>query len=283
MPKLAVHLHLFYTAQLQDILNRLKNLKNTPYDLFVTMVIDDETTQNKIKKFKENAKIIIVPNLGYDIGPFIEFLHTINLDEYEYILKIQTKRETKLKYCKLNKSNINMTLWREIMFDSLLGSPEHVKKNFQLLESNPQIGMIGSQYIITNAPIAYKNIEKQAEVEMQKLGFSTPTNKTFVAGTMFLTKAALLKPFLAYKITDFTESQKQIHDNTLAHVLERTICWAVTAQGKNIIGTKNKNFWLQIKKASIKRFLFQKKRTKSGTQIIKICKIPVFYRKDTNT
>ena len=42
-----------------------------------------------------NAKIITVPNKGYDIYPFLIVLSKVKLDEYDYILKIHTKNSRK--------------------------------------------------------------------------------------------------------------------------------------------------------------------------------------------
>ena len=105
-----------------------------------------------------------------------------------------------------------------------------------------------------------------------------PKDLHFVAGTMFFVRAKLLRPFLKYKIEDFAISDKSIHDNTLAHVLERLFGLAVTAQGYKIQGVKYKSYAWLFFIAKLKRFLFQKKITRQGKLIIKICKIPVFIK-----
>ena len=92
MPKIAVHMHLYYAEQLEDLLQRLESLSGTAYDLYVTMGAEDKKAEQTIKAFKADANIRIVRNLGYDVGPFIDFLHHVNLDDYDYIIKIHTKR-----------------------------------------------------------------------------------------------------------------------------------------------------------------------------------------------
>ena len=92
MPKIAVHLHLYYLEQLDDILQRLSYLDGCKYDLFVTMSELNPQAYEKILKFNPQATIWQTPNFGYDIGPFIDFLHKIKFDNYDYILKIHTKR-----------------------------------------------------------------------------------------------------------------------------------------------------------------------------------------------
>ena len=98
MKKLAVHLHLYYLEQLDEILEKLCNLLEIDFDLFVTMSKVDEEVKRKILNKFSNAKVFVVANRGYDIGPFIWFLHQINLDDYEYVLKVHTKGKKSSNY-----------------------------------------------------------------------------------------------------------------------------------------------------------------------------------------
>ena len=101
MKTLAVHLHLYYTEQLPNIIKYLKSLEDVDYDLFVTMVEIDKGIEEQIKAFNKKANIRVVENRGYDIGPFVDFLHKINLDDYKYILKLHTKGNTSFNHVKL--------------------------------------------------------------------------------------------------------------------------------------------------------------------------------------
>ena len=279
MGKIAVHLHLFYLEQLDDLLVRLQNLTDYPYDLFVTMVDDNAEAKQKILTFKSDAKIWIVPNLGYDVGPFIDFLHKINLDEYDYIIKIHTKRAKSGSYCIFNRHRFDMKTWRAMLLDAVI-SKSAVANNLRLLAQNDKIGMVGSDFILTDEKCVYQNVTLQIETEMVKIGMEIPKDKHFVAGTMFWARAKLLKPLLVYKIEDFAVSEGQIHDGTLAHVIERMFGLVITAQGYQVRGVFYKKYLLNHFIANFKRFIFQKKLTRQGNEIIKICKIPVYHRKE---
>ncbi|MBO6289076.1 MAG: hypothetical protein J6N45_01970 [Alphaproteobacteria bacterium] len=279
MGKIAVHLHLFYLEQLDDLLVRLQNLADYPYDLFVTMVDDNAEAKQKILTFKSDAKIWIVPNLGYDVGPFIDFLHKINLNEYDYIIKIHTKRAKSGSYCIFNRHHFDMKTWRAMLLDAVI-SKSAVANNLRLLMQNDKIGMVSSEYVLTNEKWAYQNVMSQIETEMVKIGMEIPKDKHFVAGTMFWARAKLLKPFLVYKIENFAVSEGQIHDGTLAHVIERMFGLVITAQGYQVRGVFYKKYLLNRFIANFKRFIFQKKLTRQGNEIIKICKIPVYHRKE---
>ena len=269
-------MHLYYLEQLDDILQRLSYLDVCKYDLFVTMSELNPQAHEKILKFNPQATIWQTKNFGYDIGPFIYFLHKIKLDNYDYVLKIHTKRMSG-DYCQFNHKRFSVKTWRNMLLDGVLCSPQAVKDNLQIMTKNPTVGMIGSDYILTDEKASLLPLPTLS-AEMQKIGLTMPKDLHFVAGTMFFVRAKLLRPFLKYKIEDFTISDKDIHDNTLAHVLERLFGLAVTAQGYKIQGVKYKSYELQITINTLKRFLFQKKMTRHGKLIIKICKIPVYVK-----
>ena len=65
MPNIAIHLHLHYVEQLDDILRLLHFLDGTQYDLFVTVTERNDAVKQQILAFKPEAKILLVPNLGY--------------------------------------------------------------------------------------------------------------------------------------------------------------------------------------------------------------------------
>ncbi len=276
MPRIAVHFHLYYIEQLDEILQKLSYLNGYDYDLFITMYELNPQVQEKILKFNSKATLWQTPNLGYDIGPFIEFLHKINLNAYDYVLKIHTKRVSG-DYCLFKHKRFSIKTWRDMLLDSVLYSPQTVQNNLRIMAENPAIGMIGNDYILTNEKECLPSVQ-MLTAEMQKIGLAMPEDLHFVAGTMFLVRAKLLQPFLKYQITDFAVSDKNVHDNTLAHVLERLFGLAVTAQGYKIQGVKYKSYKLQIMTDKLKRFLFQKKITHRGKLTIKICRIPVYVK-----
>jgi lipopolysaccharide biosynthesis protein len=176
-------------------------------------------------------------------------------------------------------------MWREMMLDAVL-SEQGVKISLDLFQNNPKIGMIGSAHITTDDYTTYSKIEAKAINEMHKLCLSVPEDKTFVAGTMFWVRAKLLKPFLIYKLEDFSVSNDKIHDFTLAHIIERVLGWSISAQGYKIEKIEIESFkrrknriFLYFCIMKIAEFFYKKKITKKGYLLIKIFKIPVIHRK----
>ena len=167
-----------------------------------------------------------------------------------------------------------------MLWDALLGSSDVVKNNYSILSENPQIGMVGSSFSLTDEEWTYKMLEKRIKQEAQKILLPNINTIAFIAGTMFMVRAQLMKPFLAYRITDFEKVQSKVHDYMLAHCLERLFGVAVLAQGYEIRGVTYKQYQFSRLWASVKRFAVQKKITKNGKKIIKICKIPVWQSKE---
>ena len=147
------------------------------------------------------------------------------------------------------------------------------------MDNNPSIGMIGSSYCHTKNPRDYIHLLPQINQNMQKQNLAPIKDLSFIAGSMFLAKAKLLKPLQNYGITDFTPTDGKIKEGTFAHVVERLFGAIITAQNHSIHTIKHYNYDMYFLCMVIKRFLFQKKITKSGKLIIKICKIPVYSKK----
>lgn len=285
MKKLAVHLHLYYKEQLPKIIKYLKNLDGVDYDLFITMVEDDEQVKLKILAEFPNSKIWVVENRGYDIGPFIEFLHRIDLRDYEYVLKVHTKGTKSNNYTHLNGNRLDNALWGRILWDSMLETPDRIKKNLDELDNDDKIGMLGSNYCLTDSPVDYEKLLDGINENLTKMGFEKVEKLSFVAGAMFVCRACLLEVLKCFKLSDFDTTNGKIKEGTLAHIVERLFGIIIELQNYKIRGIRHKteklvkvydNYSLMFFVASVGRFFFQKKITRSGKKLIKICKIPVY-------
>lgn len=275
MAKIAVHLHLYYTEQLPLVLKYLCALKDSDYDLFITMVKDDENVKREIKAIFPNALIWTVQNRGYDIGPFVDFLHKIDLNKYDYILKLHTKGLKSPNYTLLNGRRFDNALWSKILWESMLATPTRLQENLHILDNNPKYDMLGSQYCLTSSPKDYSGLLPQISAELRALGMEPKDKLSFIAGSMFLVRARRLLPLLHYTLTDFPHTDGAIKEGTLAHVIERIFgCLA-----QKIYPLKHENYTFGFLRVMLKRFLYQQKQTKHGTQVIKICKIPVYSKK----
>ena len=275
---LAVHLHLYYLDQLDEILLKLKNLSCVDYDLFVTMTQEDTLVSSKVKAFNPGARIFILENRGYDIGPFIEFLHHINLQDYQYVLKLHSKGKKSQNYTHLNNMRFDNSLWGKVLWDALLSSQQRVKDDLDMLQK-PQVGMLSSKYCINKEERNYKKLLSEINQTLEKIGLQKTTRAEFVAGSMFYVKSELLKPLLKLQLSDFPATDGKIKEGTLAHVIERVIGVAVKEQGYEICGVSDWYPRYLCLKTALKRFIYQRKITGSNKLLIKVLKMPVYSKK----
>ncbi len=229
--KLLVHLHLFYVNQLDYFLKKLENI-SICFDLFVTHIENFDI--QKLKTSFPDANIIKVDNIGWDVYPFLQVLSSVNLDKYDFVLKLHTKNETKIlditpSFNLFSKHRI----WRDCLINPLIGSKEIFNEVLEILKDD-NVGMVAGAEVICPSDIFSKGISKKISAQMYRLGISQD-DKRFVAGTMFLSRAYLLKPLVGvFTEEDFGVPKNGVED--MAHVLERVFSMIITGQGKKIKG-----------------------------------------------
>lgn len=232
--RVLVHLHVYYNNQIDFFIKRLKNIDGCDWDLYVTYVNENKKVFDKIRKFKKDTVFIKVENCGYDIYPFLQVLRTVNLNKYDYILKLHTKNyQAKEPYWHGKGWH-----WRNVLTNSVLGSKKQFKKCLNVLNSH-KVGELGScetlVYMGNSAPedtSMYEDVCKSLDV---------PTTKGhFIAGSMFMVKAKLMEVIrdLPYQHDDFSKSEHTGDKATLAHVIERLLGVLVEKQGYEIVGVK---------------------------------------------
>ncbi len=281
MKPIAVHLHLYYTDRWLQFKNYLQNLGDYPYELYVTLPQKNEVLTKEIKKFHPQATVWVPPNRGYDIGPFIDFLHKINLSDYDLILKIHTKDQKGLQKTWLNGRCLTKKRWCSLLLQGLLGSKEICAQNIAAFTRYPQLGLLSSRYVITAEQEYTEHLRPQIAHLLAKMGYSTPTQITFAAGTMFFVRAGLLQKVKdCFSITDFPETGTGVVDGTMSHAFERVLGCVIALQGYQISGfDRNDCFERLCKLQHLFRYFYSNDITTSNHHMIKICKIPVYYKK----
>jgi lipopolysaccharide biosynthesis protein len=153
----------------------------------------------KLKSDLPRAVIIAVCNRGYDIGPFIEVLHHVDLDQYDYIVKLHTKRNCDNAW--VNYRCYNGSEWRRELL-SFCSTKENVKRAMDAFSKQSNLGMIASSKMIDPSGIASCHHSSFSNEGLLELGIRT-NPRTIVWGTMFMVRASLFKPFLKWNIDDF--------------------------------------------------------------------------------
>ncbi len=232
--KLLVHLHLFYHDQLDYFLDKLKNI-TCDYDLFVTVIEVNKESEQKILEFNEKSHIILVNNIGYDIYPFWQILQKINLEDYDYVMKLHTKnfRDNAWTYKGIEYAGYK---WRNFLVEPLLDSKLHFNYILKIFGQENNIGMVASKNLIRN--YEHHSQLKNTETLCEKIGIKYNAHAEFVCGTMFVIRANLLKELKKYLFIDsnFADKMQTTMSGSIAHSIETIFGILVREKENTIIG-----------------------------------------------
>lgn len=283
--KILVHTHIYYENLYPELKACLLNLKDYDCDYIFTLVKDNESLESDIKSNFSNAKIEIVKNLGFDLGPFVHVLNEVNLDDYSYVIKLHTKRDIPVNG---KRDWYTGSGWRESLL-KFIKSKSSFDEVLQRLEANPTVGMHGPNICTFNKKtddhFSYKQASKYfTDKNLKK------TNYKFVAGTMFMVRAELLEFIKKLKITQYDfESPDLSHEGCqMAHIFERLCGYTVISQGYQIVDctyniaySKFLYFLLNLKKF-IMSSIITVRITRKNKLLVKVLRIPVFAMKLKN-
>ncbi len=222
----AVVVHLFYYDLLEEIKGYLSAIVE-PFDLYVTTPFEGDVHKiiDDCADLAVSVTVHISENRGRDIGPFMALYLSGDLDGYDAVLKLHSKKS---KYSHLGEE------WRRSIYNSLMRDSFTVRKILDLIRLE-NVGLVGPhQYYLTHENywganrLTVKNILMGAGVirphENVELGF--------FAGSMFWFAPAAIKALKRLPLDELTfVPENGMQDGTLAHALERVFCPVVRAEG----------------------------------------------------
>jgi len=211
----------------------LNSIRSYSYDLFVTLPTETWELNAEITQFFPRAKVEVVENRGYDVAPFVHVLNQVNLEKYQYIVKIHTKKNIH-EGVTLNGFLVSGTRWRNFLL-RFLENERTFQKCMGSFEKDRSLGMICDFRLIMT--LTSDNARLQALVWdwARKMGVSLNGGERFVAGTMFIARANLFEKFkrLNLRMSDF-EAGRVVNELGLAHVMERILGVVVCSQAFTI-------------------------------------------------
>ncbi|MBA5724429.1 hypothetical protein H0G72_04770 [Liberibacter sp. Z1] len=228
--KIAIVAHCYYKEIWPEIANLLSGL-NFNFDLFVTIVKENEDLEKDILKKFPSGQLYVMENKGRDVFPFLYLLELGFFESYDYICKIHGKTSQKEGHYP-----IEGILWRRWLFFDLLGAPNAVIHIINIFENNPHIGMIGSgryrrkkRYsIFTKRNKVY---ERVADLS-RRMGFSIQNSDfDFFNGTMFWVRPTCLDPIRKLHLSQEFEDEKGLTDGAMEHAVERLLAFSVKQTG----------------------------------------------------
>lgn len=212
--RIAVLLHVYHPDRVPECIEYLGNIR-VDFDLYVSTSLDEQRDAiARIRAAFPNVRIFCYPNVGADIGPFLELISTFKA--YELVLKIHTKRDVEPWG----------DTWRKGLLDPVLGSSELVDDIVERFRANDNIVMACSaDYYKHGTSNTIAPSMEQLEVLAKEIGLSHHLDKdwAFVAGTMFWVRPQLLLKAARMMCDSEGYSAIFMRDGAVEHGLERLL------------------------------------------------------------
>lgn len=220
----ALVIHIYYFDLMDEILTYINQLNTI--DIIVTLPDHADMTQvNQLVERIDNVYISLQPNKGRDILPFLSVLKQVVDLNYDYLVKVHTKKST-------HRQDGNEL--RKETLDNLLKqlTVQHIVHYF---EQHPDMGLIApTSSVLSLATDDYLVFNKTNLTHcLQRLKHdSTPLDFDFIAGSMFWARVDAITPIFQLNLTahDFADELGQI-DGTMAHAVERLFCYFASTAG----------------------------------------------------
>ncbi len=230
--KHAIVIHLYYHDLWDEFSLRLHGL-DIEFDLFVSICVVGDTheqvRQAVLLDFPA-ATVIMMPNHGRDIFPFLHFVNSGVLSGYEAVCKLHTKKSPHRQ---------DGEVWRDCLISGLLIGRETGAMLSRFAERGDAMVWVadGQHYddkrwwSVNMAPA--KNILRRLEITLCE-----DPDLSFPAGSMYWIKPEMIEMFRGLRLTqsDFESEQGQV-DGTLAHAFERAVGFIALESGHQILQT----------------------------------------------
>ena len=270
--RLLIIVHIFYPEIWSEIADALDQL-DYPYDLRVTYVTNEAKIDDIVHARFPQARIECVDNRGFDMGPFFHVLNSVDLNDYDIVVKLHTKRNVPAGY--EMRGYLKGPDFRNMLL-RFTRTTQTWKKAMNML-SKSRVGMVADSGVMLNRfsdPLRDYTGVIQA---MQKAGLEY-RGGFFAAGSMFMVRAALLKPFQGRFCMEDFEVPDRSKGDCLPHFLERALGYSVYAQGYRLASWDGRLFVPAILWWQIRRRILHVHHGKHH-DIFRVCGIPVWYRR----
>ena len=218
--KIAVQVHLFYEDLIEDIINKTNNIP-VLFDLYIS--ITNSSLINNIENYvklhsKSNIyEILLVENKGRDILPFLKQMKT-KYKQYKYICHIHSKKS-------MTSPKLGF-LWRNYLFNNLLGNINIISQTINDFEKNKKLGFIYPEtyygiirlfYRLTEGTKYWMNFLSSKLFEQDNIGNLID----FPAGNMFWAKTKAIYQIFIHDLSKYFPKENDQTNDTIMHGIER--------------------------------------------------------------
>ena len=240
MTKIILHAHVFYPELWPELLSCIENCRAEVGDDSLFVVATCPETKPELRETLERSlramrhEVIAVPNRGYDVGPFVEYvLNRPDFASFDFVVKLHTKRDVDLFFL---FRMFRGAAWRRELL-SFCSTREAFRRSLAAFEQMPRLGMIAGSRVISRGGLDYsraairevRSLGRKFGVERTRSGAATA-----VFGTMFMARTKCLLPLAGLsRLSDFElVTPANVHQGgSLAHAYEGTFAFAVSEQG----------------------------------------------------
>lgn len=224
--RVLVCLHLFYPDIWPVVRAYLENLSPYRWDLLLTYPggLVSEGALAAVRAFRPDAKLVACPNAGFDIGPFVESLNCVDLDDYDVVFKLQTKGSNR-PWIFVYDQIFRRSDWFLNLYEGVLNGRSCHGVIAALAEGS--CAMAAAENLIVRDPRHKQNFVRRF---CEGRGLAYVEDYRYVAGTCFAARPEVLKPLkaLGLGLADFEDTVRGRF--SLAHSLERWMCFAAAGR-----------------------------------------------------
>ena len=233
--QIAVQVHVFYIDLIKTIINKTNNIP-VKFDLFITVTCLKHLyfIKNNFKNLSNANKfeIISVKNKGRDVYPFLTQLKLI-FKNYKYICHIHTKKTL------FNSFQNFGNLWRNYLFNNLLGSQNIVSEILTYFENNKNLGFIFPEtyqgvFLLYGNILNYKDklmMNNILKILFPKKQYEIGKFIDFPEGNMFWAKIKSIHQIFNLANEDYFPKEKGQIDGEIMHGIERIWLYIVKLNG----------------------------------------------------
>lgn len=234
-PRVLCMIHCYYLDEALSILDLMEAAgSDFRYLLTSPHAEDIRTLEGALESRTLSGEVVQCPNRGRNVAPFL--VETpLRADDAELILHLHTKK---------SPHNELYTGWGKHLRDNLVGDRDHVSAIMGLFRT-PELGLVYSSHFNPVADLRNWGFDfPAAKRTLERLGvhIEADTPLEFPTSTMFWARPSALRKLwdLNLDYEDFEEEAGQI-DGTLAHSIERILCYLAEDAGLKFCAVSNPN------------------------------------------
>ncbi len=237
MAKIILHAHVYYPELWPELLVCIENCRAEVGTDSLLVVATFPEAKPEMREMLENSlsgmryEIDAVPNRGYDVGPFVEYvLNRSDFASFDYVIKIHTKQtvDTFILFHRFCGGD-----WRHELL-SFCSTPKAIRRSLRAFERASRLGMVAGSRVISRGGVDYsRKAISEIKERGKELGIK-PCGATVILGTMFMARTKCLMPLAGrWTLDDFDMLTPETAHKVfrLAHWLERAFALLVMSQG----------------------------------------------------